>query len=92
MSTTITIPETLEKRIWDAAQQEGYYRTEDYIFHIIEEKLLDISDKLKIIQITNRVRNGLAAKGISEKNVIKDFENIENIELLKTKDMLKILK
>ena len=74
MSTIIKIPKKLEQKVVVAAKTEGYQTTEDFILHIIEDKLLEISDKLKIIKITNRIRDGLEAKGIEEDDIIKDFE------------------
>ena len=74
MSTTITSPKNLEQKVFDAAKIEGYKKTEDFILQIIEDKLTEISDKYKIIQITNMVRDGLASKGVQEEDIIEDFE------------------
>ena len=74
METTITIPDSIVPKIKEAAQKKGYKSTEEFILHIIEEKLLELSDQSMIVEITDRVRNGLKRKGISEEEMMNDFE------------------
>jgi hypothetical protein len=74
MATTITIPDKIVPKIWEAAQREGYKKADDFVLHLIEEKLLEIADRMKLIEITDRVRDGLVLKDISENEILEDFE------------------
>ena len=78
METTITIPEQLIPKIREAAQYEGYNETEGYILHIIQEKLIEFSDRMRIMEITERVRDSLEHKGISEENLQEEFDKFRN--------------
>ena len=74
METTIKLPEKLIPQIEKAAQYEGYHETEVYILHIIQEKLSELSNRMRIIEITDRVRDSLEKKGISEEALQKEFD------------------
>lgn len=78
METTIKIPEKLIPQIKEAAQFEGYHETEGYILHIIQEKLTELSNRMRIIEITDNVKNSLQDKGISEENLQTEFDSIRN--------------
>ena len=78
METIIKLPETLMPQIEQAAQYEGYQETEDYILHIIQEKLIELSNQMRIIEITDRVRDSMEQKGISEEDLQEEFNSYRN--------------
>lgn len=74
MTMVINIPDKLIPRISEIAKKKGFSKTDDFIASLIEEKLLEIEEQERIFEITNRVRNALEAKGISEEATLADFE------------------
>ncbi len=74
MATAITLPDQLLLKVKKAAQKEGFSKPEDFVFRLIEEKLLELEEQEKIIEITDRVRAALESKGISEEQSLADFE------------------
>jgi len=78
METTIKIPEKLIPQIEEAAQYEGYNETEGYILHIIQEKLTELSNWMRIMEITDRVRDSLEDKGISGEDLQEEFDRFRN--------------
>jgi uncharacterized protein YcaQ len=57
-----------------AAKKKGFDKPEDFVYRLIEEKLLELEEQEKIIEITDKVRAALEAKGISEEETLADFE------------------
>ncbi len=78
MEAIIKLPETLIPQIEQAAQYEGYHETESYILHIIQERLIELSNRMRIIEITDRVRDSLEKKGISEDDLQEEFDSFRN--------------
>ncbi len=78
METIIKLPETLMPQIEQAAQYEGYHVTEDYILHIIQEKLIELSNRMRIIEITDRVKDSMEKKGISEEDLQDEFDRFRD--------------
>ena len=78
METIIKIPEKLIPQIEEAAQYEGYSESESYILHLIQEKLTELSNRMRIIEITDRVRDSLEHQGISEKVLQEEFNSFRN--------------
>ncbi|MGH7594949.1 MAG: hypothetical protein ACREOI_01305 [bacterium] len=74
MSTAISIPGTLMPKISAAAKKKGFDKPDEFVYRIIEEKLLELEEQEKIFEITDRVRAALEAKGISEEDTLADFE------------------
>jgi metal-responsive CopG/Arc/MetJ family transcriptional regulator len=74
MATAITIPDQLMPKITKAAQKKGFDKPDDFVTRLIEEKLLELEEQEKIIEITDKVRTALEAKGISEEETLADFE------------------
>ncbi len=71
MATSITIPDQLLPKIKKAAKKEGFSKPEDFVYRLIEEKLLELEEQEKI---TDRIPAALEAKGISEEQTFADFE------------------
>lgn len=84
MATAIRIPDQLMPRISEAAKKNGFKKPEDFIHRLIEEKLLELEEKEKTLEITDRVRAALEAKGISEEDTFADFEEFRHRFLLRT--------
>lgn len=78
METIIKLPETLMPQIEQAAQYEGYHETEGYILHIIQEKLIELSNRMRIIEITDRVRDSMEKKRISEEDLQEEFDRFRD--------------
>ena len=78
MEAIIKLPETLIPQIEQAAKYEGYHETEGYILHIIQEKLIELSNRVRIIEITDRVSDRLKKTGIPEEEIQKDFDKFRN--------------
>jgi metal-responsive CopG/Arc/MetJ family transcriptional regulator len=74
MATAISIPDQLISKISEAAKKKGFAKPEDFVTRLIEEKLLELEEKEKIIAITDKVRAALEAKGISEEETSAKFE------------------
>lgn len=74
MAISISIPDTLMPKISTAAKKKGFAKPEDFVYRIIEEKLLELEEQEKIFEITDKVRAGLEVKGISEEETLADFE------------------
>lgn len=74
MITAYSIPEQLIPKISEAARKKGFTKPEDFLTRIIEEKLLELEEKEKIMAISEKVRTALEAKGISEEETLADFE------------------
>jgi uncharacterized protein YcaQ len=68
------IPERLAPKFSEAAKKTGFAKPEDFLTRIIEEKLLELEEKEKIMAISAKVRAALEAKGISEEETLADFE------------------
>lgn len=74
MATMISIPDKLILKISHAAAKEGFDKPQKFVARILEEKLLELEDKQKIFEITERVRTALEEKGLSEEATLADFE------------------
>jgi metal-responsive CopG/Arc/MetJ family transcriptional regulator len=74
MAKVISIPDQLIPRISKAAKKKGFAKPEDFVAFLIEEKLLELEEQEKIFEITDRVRAGLEAKGVSEEKILADFD------------------
>lgn len=75
MATAISIPDRLVSRISAAAKKKGFAKPEDFVARVIEEKLLEFEEHEKILAITDKVRVGLEAQGISEEDTLSEFES-----------------
>ena len=78
METTIKIPDKLFPKIKEAARHEGYKETGDYILSIIQEKLTELSYRKRIVEVTDRVRDSLEKKGISEEDLQEEFDRFRD--------------
>ena len=74
MATAITFPDQLLPKLKKAVKKEGFSKPKDFVYRLIEEKLLEIEEQERIIDITNRVRAALETKGIGEERTFADFE------------------
>ena len=74
MATAIQIPDQLIPRISEAARKEGFAKPEEFVMHLIEEKLLELEEQEKVFEITGKVRAALEAKGTSEEETLAAFE------------------
>ena len=74
MATAISISDQLMPRISRAAKKKGFDKPEDFLHRLIEEKLLELEEREKILDITDKVRTAFEAKGISEEQTLADFE------------------
>jgi len=79
METTIKIPEKLIPQIEEAAEYEGYNETEVYILHIIQDKLTELSNQMRIIEIADRVSDRLKKAGIPEEEIQAEFNKFREL-------------
>ncbi len=68
------IPTELEKQLKILANAEGIDDLKRFIVDILEEKLQAEKDKEYVFAVTNKIRSGLANAGISEDEVLEDFD------------------
>jgi metal-responsive CopG/Arc/MetJ family transcriptional regulator len=76
MATAISIPDRLMPKISEAAKKKGFDKPEDFVYRLIEEKLLELEEQEKVLAITDKVRVALEMKGISEEETLADFEKL----------------
>lgn len=74
MATAISISDDLISKISEAARKAGFATTDDFVERAIQEKLAALEEQGTIFAITDKVRTGLEAKGISEADTLNDFE------------------
>lgn len=74
MATVISIPDKLLPKISEAAKSLGFDKADDFVARVMEEKLLELEEKRKFFEISDRVCAALETKGISEEEVLADFE------------------
>lgn len=54
MTSTYSIPERLISKISEVAKKEGFAKPEDFLTRLIEQKLLDLEVREKVLAITEK--------------------------------------
>jgi len=67
------IPVATMKQLQALAQTTGIGDLQNFIVNILEEKLQAEKDREFVFAVTNEIRTGLAKAGISEDDVLEDF-------------------
>lgn len=75
---TIALPDMLIPKISQAAKDEGFDKVDDFVAQTLEEKLRALEHKRKFFEVSDRVRAALEKKGISEEEILADFEKFRD--------------
>lgn len=70
---TIHISESLLEKLGKLRQEGGYETIESGLEHAVEYRLLELR-RQKAEKISGQIREGLARKGHTENEILKDFE------------------
>lgn len=73
MTMTIALPDMLIPKISQAAKDEGFDKIDDFVAQALEEKLRTLENKRKFFEVTDKVRDALEKKGLSEEEILADF-------------------
>lgn len=77
---TITIPDKLKLNVKKIVKDEGFGTEEKFVQEAVEEKLhfhTLLSKKEKVKKMTSRIQEKMKAKGITEKDILNDFEKFK---------------
>lgn len=70
---TVKLSKELEKEVSSAAKEHGYNSEKSFIEDTLKHRIL-LLKKDKFLAGAKRVRDALKKKGLSEKDILKDFE------------------
>jgi hypothetical protein len=73
MNQTVQIPGDLLQEADQAARDAGFPSTDEFITWVLADKLRELRKGL-FYDITDRVKSGLAERGITPEEVLEDFE------------------
>ncbi len=73
MKKILSIPETMEQDITLLSKEFGFSNDTEFIRSALRDKIIELK-KLLFIQISTRFGKALKSKGISEADLLSDFE------------------
>lgn len=73
MQTELVLPKNLVKEIDKIGAQFGFKNEREFVKEAVKEKILFLKKKL-FMTATDKIKEGLIKKGISEVALLKEFE------------------
>lgn len=73
MKKILSIPETMEQDMTLLSKEFGFSNDTEFIRSALRDKIIELK-KLLFMQISTRVGKGLKSKGITEADLLSDFE------------------
>lgn len=73
MATTVELPPELLEEVEKAAREGGFTGPDDFVQWAVADKLKELRRDL-FYAVTDRVKAGLAERGLTPEGILEDFE------------------